>query len=926
MLNKNLTAGQCNGQKKCVRCTKLNLECLYRTGDEIYSSRSSRPATSASVSSNGMPSAYQSDAIWNDAGSKASPSTSPISQPPPGLHMTEPSRPMDSAVMPILNTQPDFGEQRPQYRLPIPTASTPRSSHSDDMAPEMVMSPHKNNVVDHIIHSNKSTPSEMSVGGGYGAGSLSTLSPADSEGMNSGNWHQHSGRPPVTSAGNSSSKSRSALAKSERTWAKEKVKSFAGLTSSLFPFEQEPKILSDNNAKASDEDELSEQEDEDEDDFSDTSLVRAGDPNYRKKRKFLGLEFEEGRRLIQVYESEINSMYPIFEVHELNAKYEEFWGLYETYGYCPADEKDVSVIKLVLAIATGVIENHVDIGRKLYLQVLRMTERRIVAGTADVYTLVSLWLIHNYQFHSDLESLAYRTICYAAVLTFELGLHQSSKIEIRFPQPKQRERCRALFWCVYVVDRRLAFSTGRPFTLRDEDVDQELPKLAGVDTVASEDTRIRSLYLHAMIEYSRLLGRVYRTVTAVKPPQQISNDDIDYTEFLIHKWYNSLPQDLRLHRASEIGYTQLPRLSRKLQTILYLRSKLMLLHVYRPVFFSTSTIAAKMPYAIHAVEIALCMIRELSRLQFETDLYRSCQLHYNYFLISALGVLFMAIIHAPAVFAAPCKREFNMALDLIKLFSKVSSVGRRLWATVKKLRTVTSAYLQSKPTEDRMPHRESLDSAALTTAQGPSNDDTVYFGDEGSSKGHAKQLPVGTEPTEAMPQSVQADSVLTTTTIEPTSHGNGRRSTKRRGSVGRESRGGRHKAKSDGLFLDAADLYTEVSELFNLMTGELHDTIDETFNAPDDPHSLSGSRNASTSGPVHPSQPQQQQQQQQPQWTPLDMEPTFTDNLSQQMAQQLLGEHNPLGIEAAQMAQILANGAGNNEYDDELFKAIENLF
>lgn len=724
--------------------------------------------------------------------------------------------------------------------------------------------------------------------------------------------------------------SRRSLPKPARTWEQENQKAFTGPMSSASPFQQGTMFLDDRRGSLSGKSEEDEEEEDGSEELEDPSSPKSDEmqkSQIRKKKnsQFLYLEYEVAKRLINVYESEINSMSPIFEVHELDAKYEEFQSYYRENNAEYPDTRDVSIIKLVLAIATGVTETYVKEGRMLYEEVLSMTEWRIVAGTADIYTLISVWLIHNYQFHTDMESLAYRTICFAAVLAIELGLHQSSKMEEMFPDPVQRERYRALFWCIYVVDRRLAFSTGRPHVLREADIDQELPKVVESSSDISQDTIIRSLYLNAMVVYTKVAGRVWNASSNFKPPNQykIDTEELNYIEFLISRWYSGLPQQLRLCRPSDPNYHPPPNLSRKLQVILYLRYNLMFLHLYRPVLFSNRTIAEHMPYAFRAVEIALDSIRELFRLRFESDLYASCQIHYNYFLLTALGVLFTAIIHAPNVFAALCKREFDKALDLIKLFSKVSNVGKRLWATVKRLRSVTHAI--SKTSNFNSETWNSLDLAnthqqphqQLNTASPVIKSPSLVNDIQTSA---ASSLNDGMT-SSALKSSLEADPEENFNSIRFGVQSQIPKTESFNTSVNDIQSPMDYSSTSS---IDGLNLSSEVSDLFSMVTGDVSNPRDVDIHAAPSaslpigyyPNTMPNShllRHVYTNQmPITP------------QYAPIQQRSTggsqvyLTENGTQ---------FAPLGMEASLVAQMLTQGARNDAaHDNEVFKLIENLF
>ncbi|KAK7202868.1 hypothetical protein BZA70DRAFT_96228 [Myxozyma melibiosi] len=925
---------KCNGDAICARCTKMNLVCTYKPdGHTAQQSRGSiRQSKHHSHSplpptNNTAPPAGQSQLLPGVARIMSQPS-----QPNESIScdLRPPLESVQSGSVPPLSSIPIQSlthanhVEFPQSTAPLPhpqlstgpTSHPPNPPNSSYFPGPFTTKQLPFPVVD--PRSSVSSPSESSAAT-HGYGSLSMLSMES--GIEPGSRYSSPGR-----------RSR-ALPKPARSWEQENQKAFTGPMSAATPFQQASDLLDKRRASVEGKSEEDEEWDDglsdyDHEDQSSSKSDDGSKPRNKHKRncRFLYNEHETVKNLIQVYESEINSMSPIFEVNELDTKYEQFRQYFFEHHEEFPDDRDVSVIKLVVATATGVTEKNIKEGRRLYQEVLSMTEWRIVAGTADVYTLISLWLIHNYQFHSGLESLAYRTICFSAVLAVELGLHQSSKMKQIFPDPRQRERCCALFWCIYVVERRLSFSTGRPHVLHEDDIDQKLPMAFENEPGISDDKLVRSLYLNAMVAYTQVAGRVWRASSSFKPPERcdINTEEIDYIEFLISKWYNGLPRQLRLSRPSDPAYLPPPMLSRKLQTILYLRSNLMFLHLYRPVLFSNRTIAKHMQYAFRAVEIALDSIRELYRLHFESDLYSKCQIHYNYFLLTALGVLFTAIIHAPNVFAAHCKREFNMALDLIKLFSKVSSVGKRLWATVKKLRSVSAAIAKTPavPLENH---------SAVSVAQDPTQRRPEYHGDRNITSQPVNNEPV---PNIAVPQhihpspaqpvdsphrsvSVSATSTPVNYNVNPIGNGDDYMHPRNENRASVEN--------SSNSSIDGQNLSSEVSDLFFMVTGNIQGNgytpvppapmqqynsapTSQTYSVPVPAPVVSQSLNTSH-GPLPP------------QYSPTQLQPglqyPFTDSNA---------AFTPLGMEAAYVAQMLAQGSRTDSHDDEVFKLIDNLF
>lgn len=119
---------------------------------------------------------------------------------------------------------------------------------------------------------------------------------------------------------------------------------------------------------------------------------------------------------------------------------------------------------------------------------------------------------------------------------------------------------------------------------------------------------------------------------------------------------------------------------------MYVRANQVRILIYRPVLLSATSIMENRNHAQKAVEGAKDTIRVLARLNETSDIYRSQQVCFNYFLISALAVLFLAVSHAPAEFNSQVRDEFYMALDLVKGFSTKSYISQRLWRTIRGLK------------------------------------------------------------------------------------------------------------------------------------------------------------------------------------------------------------------------------------------------
>ena len=331
-----------------------------------------------------------------------------------------------------------------------------------------------------------------------------------------------------------------------------------------------------------------------------------------------------------------------------------------------------------------------------------------------------------YEFHRDNEGTSWRIIGLTARLCIELGLHRRETYDA-IQDEAERADTMLLFWSIYVLDRRWSFGTGMPFALQDSDIDPHMSK--------PED---RSPYLSAMIDYSGIASKVWRSIAAsaisAKGGMPINKDEMNYLDYQVIQWHRNIPPQLRFeHPSSGTGRVSTPvgpspsRAGHRLRIILYLRANQMRILIYRPVLHSATSIIQHREQAQTAVDVAKDTIRVLTHINQTSDLYRTQQVLFNAFLTSALAVLFLAVSHTPAVFAENVREEFYMALDLVRGFSKGSWVSKRLWKTIRVLKEVgpklglqmkesSAAPGQTKKTTDLRDDPDANRSAAVAMA------------------------------------------------------------------------------------------------------------------------------------------------------------------------------------------------------------------
>jgi hypothetical protein len=322
----------------------------------------------------------------------------------------------------------------------------------------------------------------------------------------------------------------------------------------------------------------------------------------------------------------------------------------------------------------------------------------------------------------DEETLAWRTIGIVERMCLEKGLHRRETLNQSAIIAEGKERILRLFWSIYVLDMRWSFGTGMPFALEDSDIDPWLP-----------EPEQKTPYLRVMIRYSRIAGKVWKFISAFNNTNEIKKDEMNYLDWQVLRWVRDMPDELRLDRAGipESGDSaEGSRSLRRLRALLHLRANQLRMLIYRPVLHTAGHIVRYPTESETVVGLAKDTIRFITRLNETSDIYQLQQVAFNWFLVSALAVLFLAVSQAPSQFSGSCKEEFYWALELVKGFSTKSYVSRRLWKSIRSLRNLgpemglgiqkfRPAVEPSEPGPSRPPGSPLLAAAPSTNSQTP---------------------------------------------------------------------------------------------------------------------------------------------------------------------------------------------------------------
>ncbi|KAJ5561243.1 hypothetical protein N7461_000004 [Penicillium sp. DV-2018c] len=417
----------------------------------------------------------------------------------------------------------------------------------------------------------------------------------------------------------------------------------------------------------------------------------AGDP-------LRSLGSDEALRLIQVYEDTVGVMYPCVDLDGLRTYVLEHYQSNDSITDSQNSDQDwfsarnVQVLKILLAIAL-LVETHGRSERAAQLadSVEDRFASRIKIAEVDMKEILILTLLSIFHSYRDDEVIAGRLIGMAVRGSTELGLHCQETWQRTggvFPGELEWTWASRLFWCIYVLDRKCAFGTGLPFTIQDSDIDTNLPE-PGHSTP----------YLTCMISHARLSAKIWGLVVGWPTRSQAVTADIcAYLDAQVQQWIHSIPPELRFDPTwrSPAGPEHTDR-AMMLQVLLALQANQLRILVYRQNLLSDERIADNIAGASIAVETAKSTVHMLDYFSRVSNIYFQRPEPFNYFLLSALAALFLAVLHAPARFSHSCRPEFYTAVDMVRRSATRARTSRRLQKIIRGLKRIRMNRWDNEP-------------------------------------------------------------------------------------------------------------------------------------------------------------------------------------------------------------------------------------
>lgn len=429
------------------------------------------------------------------------------------------------------------------------------------------------------------------------------------------------------------------------------------------------------------------------------------------------IDKQEARRLITIYEEECHLTYPVFDLDELRTHAEMLYSfslpiLRHGSAGCEALTKpimtDDQTILLKIVLACGLVldgHGHSELGQRLYTSVKHAVDS-VMSLPLTLTSVALLVVFATFHFWNNEETQAWRLIGLAARVSFEMGLHRSDILARSFTDETELKTAVRIFWVLYALDRRFSFGTGMPFAIQDSDIDPALPAPVSSRN-PQEDATADFLqdnefpYLPHITKYNQIMTEIWAHVTALESGRLPCKDNVDYLDYQVLKWYSQLPSSLGFDDHDLISENAIPsRGLRRLRLIMRLRKNQARLSIYRAMLHSTNRAVADQKCADTVNNIAKDTIHIITSVNKISDLYRSQQVCYNYFLIQAVASLMLAAVRVPVVFDHDARRELHAAIDLIESLKTQSLSSKRLLQTIRDLKFFESKIALLKSGSD----------------------------------------------------------------------------------------------------------------------------------------------------------------------------------------------------------------------------------
>ncbi|KAH6694792.1 hypothetical protein BKA61DRAFT_584130 [Leptodontidium sp. MPI-SDFR-AT-0119] len=404
----------------------------------------------------------------------------------------------------------------------------------------------------------------------------------------------------------------------------------------------------------------------------------------RAARPVLDVGYDAVSHYMTIFKLEIYPVYPciildfaqqkidtIFKISSSAATNNEAEGL-------EIDLIDVEIMKVVLAIAMLTEDKETPLSSDIESHLIWNIGRNMKQETAQLEDIIIASLL-------DEAVKAWRMAGFAAKSCLELGMHKNSFFENQNGGSDKRIFLKALFCCVYDLDKRCSFFANLPWTLHDKVIDENVFKLNS-----------HHPYLSAMIGLSRIHSEIVELVNSSTRETKENDERAEYLDFRVQKLVEGITQNEFFPPDS--AAVPLPSRQIALKALFHLRTShvRMLTHIRslsssqalacRPQSARTLVSLAKFTVDLHAKSIKLGGISRLLRSTFDK------------LLMGSISCMFLAASHDPKEYGPMCCSHFHTALNILSQSEfRLNGWHSKIWCTLDDLRTIGESIQMPTP-------------------------------------------------------------------------------------------------------------------------------------------------------------------------------------------------------------------------------------
>ncbi|KAF5579134.1 transcriptional regulatory [Fusarium pseudocircinatum] len=278
---------------------------------------------------------------------------------------------------------------------------------------------------------------------------------------------------------------------------------------------------------------------------------------------------------LQVFMDEVHPMYPVVHPPAVWDIFNEMWqhpAISSSVESAQSEQLRVSVALVCFCLALGRCSMSARMsdrsgvessGWSLYSVGMSLLGDLLETSNTAIKSLLMLQVLTVriiYMFRLDANQKAARVHALTVSVAQTIGLHRQSTIE-GMPAYYNQLYSRA-WWSLYLLDRRLALESGKPYLIQDSNVDTALPldlsdewmtrfasrkeKIADLQhEIVVETARDSSPscipYVIAMVRYCRIAGKTWEVLYGVKSSTASMSAMIQYVDTAIGKLLNTIP-------------------------------------------------------------------------------------------------------------------------------------------------------------------------------------------------------------------------------------------------------------------------------------------------------------------------------------------------------------------------------------------------